>query len=189
MKQPRWIWVNKSQNSNNITYPNRNKHVYLSNSLKPSRAFMRQYIIKTLVQIMACHLFGTKPYLNQCRHIVQTPSSIFQGNLNSKVFIQENALENVVCEMRAIFFYLCQCVNEWRKAVIKPCHHWFRCWLVSCSLPSHIWTTTVGVLLFYPLNEIQATFRLNTCIFLHEIDFANTFCKWQSFGLGDIETT
>ena len=54
---------------------------------------------------MACRLFGAKHYLNQCFHIVNlTLGNIFQSNFiqNSKVFIQGNPLENVVCEMVAI---------------------------------------------------------------------------------------
>ena len=35
------------------------------NSLRPSDAYMRQYSIATLVQIMACHLFRDKPSSEQ----------------------------------------------------------------------------------------------------------------------------
>ena len=50
-------------------------------------------------------------YLNQCWYIVDRNIK-FQWNLkqNLYIFIQENAFENVVCEMAAIFSQL-QCVN------------------------------------------------------------------------------
>ena len=31
------------------------------NSMRPREAYMRQYLVLSLVQIMACHLFGAKP--------------------------------------------------------------------------------------------------------------------------------
>ena len=65
---------------------------------------------------MACR--GTAPnhYLNQCWNIVNwTPRNKLQWNFswNSNIFNQENALENVVCEMASI---LCRppCVNTSR---------------------------------------------------------------------------
>ena len=54
---------------------------------------------------MACHLFGAKPFLNQCWLIViWTLRNKLQWNLNqnTKLFIHENAFENVVCELAAI---------------------------------------------------------------------------------------
>ena len=65
---------------------------------------MRQGIGSALDQIMACRLFGTN-YLNQCWVIVNwTIKDKLQWNFNrnTKLFIHENASENIVCEMAAI---------------------------------------------------------------------------------------
>ena len=54
---------------------------------------------------MACSLDGAKPYLNQCWNIVNwTLRNKLQWNFNrnSYIFIQENVLQKVVCEMASI---------------------------------------------------------------------------------------
>ena len=53
-------------------------------SSPPCVAYMHQWTVLALVQIMACGLFGAKPYQNTI------------------IFIQENARENIVCETAAI---------------------------------------------------------------------------------------
>ena len=65
------------------------------NSSPPSATYMRQWIGSALVQIMVCRLFGAK--LGYCQLDF---GNIFQLNLNmnSIVFIQENANEDVVCQ-------------------------------------------------------------------------------------------
>ena len=61
------------------------------NSSPPSVAYMCQLIGSALVQIMACRLFGAKAV-----------SKPMLEDQNTKFFIHENALENIVCEMVAI---------------------------------------------------------------------------------------
>ena len=64
--------------------------------LKPSDAYVRKWNIPSLLQIMACRLFGTKPFSEPMLHIIKCiPRNIFQWNFieNSKVSIQRNALE------------------------------------------------------------------------------------------------
>ena len=54
---------------------------------------------------MACLLFSTKPYINQCWVIVKwTLGNKLQWNLNqnTKFFIHENASEYIVCKMATI---------------------------------------------------------------------------------------
>ena len=80
-------------------------------SIKPSNilthhsaAYMRQWIRSALAQIMAYS--APSHYLNQCWVIVNwTNSNKVQCtfNQNSNFFIQENAFENVACEIAAIF--------------------------------------------------------------------------------------
>ena len=75
------------------------------NSSPPSAAYMRQCIGSALIEIMACRLFGTQPLsqpmlgycqLDPCEQIR------WNFNQNTQLFIQENAYENIICEMMAI---------------------------------------------------------------------------------------
>ena len=60
-------------------------------------------ILPTLLQIMACRLFGAKPLSKPMLPYCQLdPTEHISMEFYSKVFIQGNALENVVCEMAAI---------------------------------------------------------------------------------------
>ena len=68
---------------------------------------MRQWIGTALIQIIACHLFGAKPLYKpiKCWFIANwTLRDKLQWNFNqnTKLFIHENASENIVCEMAAI---------------------------------------------------------------------------------------
>ena len=70
----------------------------------PSNVFR---IGSALVQIMACRLFGPRPYLNQCWFRVNwTLRNILQWNFNQhiKISIHKNASENIVCDLAAILF-------------------------------------------------------------------------------------
>ena len=72
------------------------------NSLRLSDAYM-SVSEPSLVQILACHLVGTKP--NQCWNIVNLNlrnKLQWNFNRNHSIFIQENAFESVVCKMAAI---------------------------------------------------------------------------------------
>ena len=84
------------------------------NSSMPSDAYMRQYNILTLVQIMACRLFGAKPLsepMLPCCQLDHEDHISVKFYSNSKVLIHENAVENVVCKMAAIVSRS-QCVNR-----------------------------------------------------------------------------
>ena len=66
---------------------------------------MRLWAGSTLVQIMACRLFGTmplsKPMLGYCQSELYEETSVkFESKYN--IFIHENACENVVCRLAAI---------------------------------------------------------------------------------------
>ena len=66
---------------------------------------MRQWIGWALLQIMAVAYLVPNHYLNQCWFIVNwTLRNKFQWNFSQKsnYFIQENAFENVICEMATI---------------------------------------------------------------------------------------
>ena len=76
-----------------------------SNSSRPSDAYMRQWNISSLVQIMACAWLAPSHYLNPCRNILHwILRNKLQWNLNSNlyIFIQENAFSYVVWKMAAI---------------------------------------------------------------------------------------
>ena len=75
------------------------------NSSHPSFVSIRQWIVSALVQIMACHLFGakplSKPMLGYCQWNLRNK---LQWNFsNTKLFINEMASENIVCQMTVIF--------------------------------------------------------------------------------------
>ena len=85
-----------------IQYPNREMlHI---NSSSPSAAYMHQRIGSVLVQIMACRSSGRSHYLNQYCDLINWTSVnklSWKFNHNTKLFIHENASENIVCEMAA----------------------------------------------------------------------------------------
>ena len=79
------------------------------NSSHPSTAYMCQWTVPALVQVMACHLFSAKPLPEPVLTFVNwSLRNKLQWNLNrnTKLFIQENAFENVVCKMAAILSWL-----------------------------------------------------------------------------------
>ena len=90
-------------------------------SLRPSNAYMRQYIRSQLVQIMACRLFGAKPLSKPLLSysLLGNLSNKLQGHFNGnfKFFIQENAVENTVCEMADILFWP-QCFKQTNYDVV-----------------------------------------------------------------------
>ena len=71
---------------------------------------------------MACHLFGAKPLPEPMLAIVKwTLNNKFQWNFNwnPNIFIPENALDNVVCEMGAILF------TESYVSLVPTHQYWF----------------------------------------------------------------
>ena len=90
------------------------------NSLRPSDAYMRQKTNRhSLVQMMACRLDDAKPLSEPILNTINwTPRNTFQWIffLNSKVFFHENALENVVCEMAAIFVSVL--IMSWQRPTL-----------------------------------------------------------------------
>ena len=63
-------------------------------------AKMRRWIGSTLIQVMACRIFGAKPLPEPMWTLRNTLQRI--SNQNAKLFIHENAFANVVGEMAAI---------------------------------------------------------------------------------------
>ena len=75
------------------------------NSFPPCAAYMRQWMGSVLVQIMACCLFSAKPLSKPMLGYYQLNfRNKLEWNLSQdrKLFIHENASENIVCEMAAI---------------------------------------------------------------------------------------
>ena len=84
------------------------------NSLRPSDAYLRQWNYHHWFRWWLVAWSVPSHYLNQCWNIVNWTLGIkFQWNLNQNqyIFIQENAFENVVCEMAPISSRP-QCVNS-----------------------------------------------------------------------------
>ena len=83
-------------------------------SLRPSDTYMRQWSHHHWFRWWLVAWSAPSHYLNQCWSIVnRTLRNKHQWNFNrnSSTFIQENALENVVCEMAATLFQP-QCVKK-----------------------------------------------------------------------------
>ena len=75
---------------------------------------------------MACRLDGAKPLSEPCWNIVNSTlrnKLQWTFNRNSNIFIQENVLENVVCEMASILSRP-QCVKM-RGPISWQCMYWF----------------------------------------------------------------
>ena len=75
------------------------------NSSPPSAQYMRRWTGSTLVQVMSWSQETTSPCLNQCLFIDNWTirnKCHWQLNRNSNMFTQENAFENIVCEIAAI---------------------------------------------------------------------------------------
>ena len=75
------------------------------NSSPPNAAYMHQWIVSALLQIMACRLYGAKPLSEPMLDYYQlNPGNNFQwnSNQNTKFFSHKNASENIVCKMAAI---------------------------------------------------------------------------------------
>ena len=71
------------------------------NSSPLSAAYMRQWTGSSLVQVMACRLFDAKPLPEPMLAYTQLDfGNTFQWilNRNSIIFIEDNAIENVVCQ-------------------------------------------------------------------------------------------
>ena len=83
------------------------------NSLRLSAAYMRRQPRTSLVQIMTGPCSAPSHYLNQCWIIVHWNLGNklrWNFNRNLNISIQENAFENVVCDITAILAQP-QCVN------------------------------------------------------------------------------
>ena len=91
----------------------------------PSAAYIIHWIGSALVQIMACRLFQCQAiiyHLNECWVIVNWAlGNKFQWKFNqyTKLFIHDNASENIVCKWRP----LCPGGDELLSA--QPLHVWF----------------------------------------------------------------
>ena len=82
----------------------------------PCAAYMHQWIVSAFFQIMTCRLFGTK-----CWVIVNwNLRKKLQWNFNrsTKLFIHENAYENIVREMTAILSRADE-LSRWKCIVYK----------------------------------------------------------------------
>ena len=107
------------------------------NSWRSSDAYMRQYNIPTLVQIMACRLFGAKPLsepmLPYCQLDPREHISL-KFVWNSKVFIKGNAVQNVVYETAAILSRP-QCVKSLTVWNLRLGLLWMMCFAWARAVP------------------------------------------------------
>ena len=169
---------------------------------------MRQWIVSALVQIMVCLLFVTKPLSKK------NNAGLFLINQNTKISINENASENIVCEMAAI---LCRgrwvnnesaalCTKPSTQSKAKPSVGYTDQTLTHWGWVTHICAsklTTIGsdngflpgwhqaaiwsnagILLISPLGTIFS----EICIKIHTFSFKKMHlqmsAKWRPFCLG-----
>ena len=129
-------------------------------TFSPSAAFLRQWIVSALVQVMA-----SDNWLNQCCVVVNwTLRNKFHDsfNRNSKIFINENASENIVCEMAAILSR-----GRWDKIQ----YNWWATVSLLCDhrYPSDVglpWTVEVIV-----WRDIVTSLKNSNCIFQYILDW------------------
>ena len=98
------------------------------NSSPPSAAYMRQWMGPVMVQTMACRLYGaeplSKPILGYCQSDPKKQTAVIFFYQNTRLFIHENASENIVCEMAAILSGR-RCVNSgYYILYMKFIHFW-----------------------------------------------------------------
>ena len=100
----------------------------LSTHLPIMSHIMRQWTGSTLVQVLACRLFGAKPLsepmLTYCQ-LGPWEQTSGNSNRNTKLFIHENAFETVVCEMAAILSgggeLFCTWTSVWANVMKDVC--------------------------------------------------------------------
>ena len=56
-------------------------------------------------------------------------------------------------------------------------HHWFRSWLVTCSVPSHYLKQCLNIVNSNLRNKLQWNFQWNSCIFIKGNVLQNAFYK------------
>ena len=155
------------------------------NSLRPSDAYKRQYNIPTLVQIMACGLFGAKPLSEPMLPYCQ---------LHPKEHI-------------SMKFYLKFIHSNWRKcpwklwpfclsfSVLTQVHTCFRGWgSANTETPSAYNTAVIHLIdatqwLNFNFSQSRECFLSNkkqhfSNVELYEIRCKRLFCFWNSFRLG-----
>ena len=115
-------------------------------------------------------------YLNQCWNIVK-----FQWNLkwNSNIFIQENAIQNVVCKMWAILSRP-QCVNILTMASISKLTHWGRDKMDAISQ-----TTFSSAFSWMKMFEFRLKFHWSLFLRVQLTIFQHWFRQW----LGAVQAT
>ena len=82
------------------------------NSLRPGDAYMRQWNMPSLVQIMACRLLSAKPLSEPMmvyRKLEPQEQIQWKSDWNSNIFIKDNAFENVVCQSGGRFVSASMC--------------------------------------------------------------------------------
>ena len=90
----------------------------------------------SLVQVMACHLFGAKPLPERMLAYYQLdPWEQLKGNLNqnTKLFIDEDAFQNIFCKVAAILSGGMSKKNAWNS--YQSCEPTMHCNLtrILCS--------------------------------------------------------
>ena len=112
-------WVFKYTWENKTIYASRRSGTNtVFNPSPPTSAYMLQWIWSALVQIMARRLFRAMALSKPIWDIITWTLRQWNLNLNTKLFIRENAPENIVCKMAAILSR-----GRWVKYKPLDLHH------------------------------------------------------------------
>ena len=142
------------------------------NSLRPSDAYMRQWTNHHWFRYWLVAWTAPSHYLKQCWIIVNWSlrnKLQWNFNRNSNIFIQENALEHVVCEMASILSRP-QCVNG--LIVSALCCSWFVLLILTelfCSVSLFPKYAFHLILLITQQPLMSCDFYKTLCGFIHHV--------------------
>ena len=141
---------------------------------------MCQWIGPTLIQILACRLFGakplSKPMLGCCQldPKEQKEQTSVKFHSKYKLFIQENACEYIVCEMAAIFSR-----GRWVN-ILRPeqnvrhvADNGIKCIFWSLALSHRFFWTWLGFIPDEPIDNNSALVQVMACCRIG-IEYFNT---------------
>ena len=129
----------------------------------------------------------TKHYLNECRNIVNwTLRNKVQWNFNrnSNIFIQENAFQNVVCEMASILSRP-QCVSQCGLLQIGPLRtHFSEIWIEIQSFSSIKMHLKMSPAKWWPFCPEEMSWRNSRSIVGFDYPYSSRGWGWGGGGWG-----
>ena len=130
----------------------------------------------SLVQTMACCLFGAKPVTQP--HCWLDPWKKFHCFLNQNATVSYMKMISVRWQLFCLSFNM---FAHWgwvtHICASNLCQHWFRKWLVTRLVPSHYLNQCRNIVSWTPRNKLQWNSNRNSYIFIQENPFENVVWK------------